>query len=633
MKAFIISVFFLLAGNACLSQILKKIGKDIKNEAEWKIRSKARQKANQAMDSLVTRTQQKLKKKKNNQKESSSKKGSKQNNAGQGGTNNEEELAISEGFIRLAVSASTVFKGGTVVITGSSVKYKNFDHVELAISGKGETETETLKLYENGSFAAGWQAEQSGKFTITVSSSDGKDRQSATVTVTDMELMDDWTNENIEATEKARDKLAKAVDDVKSSIGSRDREQLESRFKKVNQNIDAALKLFREMNKAAGEFGKKAKEAGGMPPNIAGNLSQLNDLLETHEVEMERINNLADHKPYDNTICEYLVMLNEACAAFSTFTNIWTKTVSGLLKNIVIDKGVPKTVEMVNEKTVKTGDTYNFLGKEGAKIFATAKFDAESLTSKLGNAGLAGDIIQFVSDVLLKTYCGIFKGELTHHYTIIYRNKQQVIWWQYSYDTKAAITFRYPKSSSGSIIKMKGNIEGNATSFRFTQDVEQQDDFKESMKGRTKLIPVPLHAPPALPFATSQADELGFGAIARGLVTPAYFNIPVDAEYNTDANTVQLYLNNPIIDFTPVIKFTYAFIGIAAGFPLITRVDFPINKARLTLNAVVSQNNELTVTRGANNNLTVKGKGDRHIGSATEPIEHKISYNLSAMKE
>jgi len=161
--------------------------------------------------------------------------------------------------------------------------------------------------------------------------------------------------------------------------------------------------------------------------------------------------------------------------------------------------------------------------------------DAEEFSKKLGQAGLAADVVQFVMDILLKTYCGLFSGEMTESYTETFRNSSNVVWWKYDYETQAAITFRYPKSQTGKVIKMKGNIEGNATKFSIFQDPEQMDEF-EKARGKTKLIPFLIQAPLAVPFATSQYDKLGFGAVARCVATPAYFNIPVDAEFNTSSH-------------------------------------------------------------------------------------------------
>src|SRR5205814_6151082 len=140
--------------------------------------------------------------------------------------------------------------------------------------------------------------------------------------------------------------------------------------------------LFKDWNKAGKEISKLAKAGKKMSPALAGNLSELNQNLNEQAVQMKKISEVADHKPADNTICEYLVMVNEACAAFSTFTNVWSKSLGTILKNITIDKAVPKTVEVMNNNRLPPD--VEFMGKESSKIFATSLFDAESLSTKLG---------------------------------------------------------------------------------------------------------------------------------------------------------------------------------------------------------------------------------------------------------
>lgn len=633
MKHILFSCLLIISCIACHSQILKKVLNDAKNQAEWKVRSKTIQKTDQAIDSLLSPSQKSDKK--SSEKNTPSGTGATDQTASSKSSSGEssDEMTMGEGFVQFSLSADEVFKGGTVVVNGTSVKYGELKQVTMEVKGGGDTETEKLSLFGNGSFSTAWQSEKSGLFTITIISSDGKERKSKQVKVVEMELID-WCNENIDETERALDKLKKEGARVKQSIGSSDRQELDKEIKEVEEKAAAAIKLFNSLNVAIRELAKQTKRGLVMPPELVDNLSQLNDKLSAHEQEMERINKAADHEPYDNTICEYLVMLNEACAAFSTFTNVWSKSVATILKNVVLDKAVPKAVETANNKAGGNPGDLGAADKAAGKIFATAKADAEGLFGKISAASFAGDITQFATDVLMKKYCGVFKGELSHTYTIIYRNSAGRIWWQYSYTTNSAVTFRYPKSSNGSIIKMKGNIEGNATSFRFTEDIEWEDEFNAKMKSRAKLIHVPLYQPPSVPFSSAQNDGLGFGAIARGVATPAYFNIPVDADFNTDDNTIQLFLNEPLIDFTSMVKYTYGYVAfVAGGIPLVTRVDFPINKAKLTLNAVVSQNNQLTVTKDAKNNLFVKGGGDRHIGSETGPIEHKIIYSLTAKND
>jgi hypothetical protein len=115
--------------------------------------------------------------------------------------------------------------------------------------------------------------------------------------------------------------------------------------------------------------------------------------------------------------------------------------------------------------------------------------------------------------------------------------------------------------------------------------------------------------------------------------TPCYFYIPVDAEFDRQANKITLFLNEAVIDFSGMVKYKYAFGAIAAGIPIITVIDFPVNKAKLTLNAVVSKNNEFSVSTDSKNNLSFYGKGTREIGDDASAIQHKINFSVSAKSQ
>ncbi len=98
-------------------------------------------------------------------------------------------------------------------------------------------------------------------------------------------------------------------------------------------------------------------------------------------------------------------------------------------------------------------------------------------------------------------------------------------------------------------------------------------------------------------------DVLGFGAIARGLATPAYFNIPVDAEYDVNANKIKIFLNDPIIDFSPAVSNQLVFLLIGGDLlPYIKRMSFPIHEVFLTLSSVVRDHNEFDVKKDAKGN-------------------------------
>src|SRR5258705_3988952 len=544
------------------SQILKKIGKDLENDAKWKVRSKANQKMDQVLDSITAPKKNAGNDKNPQVNNQQTKTSDKQDQSSKETTsintsskNNNDEMNVSDGYVTLFVTSEEVFRNGAVAITGKSLKYGNLNSVKIEIKGPGVNKTDILPLDDYNTYNTDFEPDISGDYTITVFSSNNKVKETAKLKVLDMELTN-WEPGEDEVKE-AEDKLKEEAERVEQDLGSKDKEELEKKIGEAEEKIEDVKKIYKDLGDAMKELGASCKKGMQLSPSLMKNLSSLNDLMWEQQKKMKEINDYVKHNPYDNTICEYLVMLNEACAAFSTFTNVWSKSLSTILKNIVLDKGVPKGVEIANNKAKIIPPDYDAQFKQPAKLFAAAKFDVESLTSKSGAAGFTGDIIQFASDYLMKKYCGVFKGEMKHDYTIIYRNKLGTTWWRYTYQTEAAITFRYPKTSSGKIIKMKGNIEGNVTKFDFYQDVEQMDDFREEMKSRAKLIPFELYHPVAVPFATSQKDELGFGAVARAVGTPAYFNIPVDAEYDTDNETIKLFINDALIDFSGMVKYTY----------------------------------------------------------------------------
>ena len=341
----------------------------------------------------------------------------------------------------------------------------------------------------------------------------------------------------------------------------------------VKDKVNDALKLFKDLNTAGKQTADLLKTAKNISPNLSGNLSDLNNALADNARQMKSFRNLTKHEPQDNTICEYCVMVNEACAAFSTYTNFAHKMFKTIITNVILDKGVPSAVNVVNSNGMQIPAPVDFIPKEIAKIYATSKIDAESLSSKIGQAGIAGDVLQFSSDVVLKTYCGTFSGQIKHDYTINFRNKDGVTWWKYGVVVQGALFLRYPKDGAdGNIIKMKGNFEGNATKFTFYENVEAEDGFQEGSKGKIEVVELQVLKPPAFPFVSSLNDPAGFGAVARTIVTPACFNITLDAEYDVDAKKIKLFINRALIDFTPAVVNQLFFLEVAPiSFPILKK--------------------------------------------------------------
>ncbi len=644
MKEVLLLLLSFLLVTKSQAQILKKILNRVKDDAAWHVSNKIDNEVRKGVDSIFEMP--KKIKGKNNAKASTEeidknssveKQPKNKNEAGNitVAASEEKEMKPADGFITLTLSANTIFTGGYIRISGQSIMHKDFKQVEIKVTGPSTTDTRNISLDADGNYIVDWIAsEKTGDYTVTVIGSDKKSKLSETFTVEEIEkIFDDvWPEENIKQTKKALDNLEDAVDKVESEISTKDKATLEQKMDELRAKTADVLNLFKDLNKAGKEISKLAKSGKKMSPALAGNLSALKQNLNEQAEQMKKIAEVANHEPADNTICEYLVMVNEACAAFSTFTNVWSKSLGTILKNITLDKGVPKTVEVMNNNRLPSDA--EFMGKETSKIFATSLFDAESLSSKMGKAGVAGDLIQYVSDVLLKAYCGIYKGNFTHDYTIEFRNNQGENWWAYGAEMKATFSLRYPKKNTGDIIKMKGNLEGNATKFTFSQDVAKENDFHAVSKGKLVVVPIKTYTPLTVSVATSERDIMGFGAIARGMATPAYFNIAVDAEYDVNARKIKIFVNRSIADFSDFIVNQFIFFMIGQDMiPYPKTMSFPIHKAKTTINGIFISFKEFDVEKDSKGNESFKGKGTRHIGDKTSIRETNLNFTLTAKKE
>ena len=639
-----LSFLFVIKAEA---QILKKIVTRIKDDAAWRVSNKIDNEIRKGVDSIFEMPKKNKAKKNANNATASVEEIDKKNAAGDqpknknaAGNNTiaastEKEMKPTDGFITLALSANTIFTGGSIRISGQGILYKDYKQVEIKVTGPSITDTRNIPLNAEGKYFADWIApEKTGDYTVTVTGSDKKSKQSENFTVAEIDIIfaDEWPEENIKQTKKALDNLEEAVDNVEAGISTKEKATLEQKMDELRAKTADVLNFFKDLNTAGKEISKLSKSGKKMSPNLAGNLSELNQNLNEQSGQMKKISEVADHKPADNTICEYLVMVNEACAAFSTFTNVWSKSLGTILKNITIDKAVPKTVEVMNNN--KVPPHAEFMGKESSKIFATSLFDAESLSTKMGKAGFAGDLIQYASDVLLKTYCGIYKGNFTHNYTIEFRNNKGENWWAYGAEMSATFSLRYPKKNGGDIIKMKGNLEGNATKFTFFQDVAKENDFHAVSKGKLEVVPIKTYTPLTVSVATSERDIMGFGAIARGLATPAYFNITIDAEYDVDAKKIKIFVNKSIADFSDLVANQFIFFMVGQDLiPYPKTMSFPIHKAKTTINGIFISFKEFDVEKDSKGNESFKGKGIRHIGDKTSIRETNLNFTLTAKKE
>jgi hypothetical protein len=544
------------------------------------------------------------------------------------------EVTQQEGFISIVLSADKIFVGGIISISGKTVLYKDYKTTELTITGKDYLEKKTVALITGGAYNATWNVPATeGEYTITAISSDKKATASKKITVYELPELEEMAKDNVEETNKAFEKVKERIEKVKGMVSTTQASELEKKLKDVAVKKDAAIKFFNSVNDANKKLAQMAKKGKTLPRNLSQNLSELNQHLKKQSDDMRQMQEFINHEPADNSICEYLVMINEACAAFSTFSAFWEKSVQAVLTNIVLDKVLPTAVGEVNKMDRKPlPEPADFIPKEAAKLYATAKLDFESLISKKGKAGIAGDLISFIADVLMKIFCGVYKGEMTHTYTMIFKNKDGKTYWRYGVEMKAVVSLRYPKSDNkGRIIKMKGAFEGNATAFSFFANPKEAMAEELKANGRYNMVEtftILDILPVAIPFSAAQQDIFGFGAIARAGATPASFYIPVDAEYNQDNHQIKFFINPALNDFSPLVKNTQLYV-ILAVLPMCRVENYPVEKAEKTIRGSLKEKNYFIMTGEAEGEPRFEGTINRKIKDPEFEIDLKIYMKVA----
>ena len=640
MKKLFIVIAVLCIGVFGRGQILKDLSRRLTNDAQSKVEQKISSKMDQGLDSL-TKKKTKTKSKNNsttvNTPDSTSVtttevKPSGNTSGGNTTVAQQNDQSNDSGYIKFSLSSNKILTGGTVTVSGTSIMYGSLNAVDMTVTGPSTDESKKIPLKNDGSFSTTWQSKGAGNYKIMVKSSNGKGSQTSPLDVYPFEEMDLITGPGRKETERAYDKLKSVIDGIKSELTASDANDLQQKMEDVTKKKNKCLTFLDDLDNAGKGLDEIEKKYGSVPPSVTENLSQLDNLLSTQATHMEQLNDIAQHEAYDNSICEDLVMVNEACAAFITFTEFYARC-PAILASLASDRVVgPVTGAAGN--AAGASEVTTEMAKETAKIFSAPKLDAD-WGSKMTEAGLAGEITQMCNEKLMKKYCVVMSGDLKHDYQCTFKNEYNNVWWQYNYTTEATISLRYPRDNKGgSIIKMKGNIEGNATKFSIYQKASEIDEFREAMKNRAQLYAVLLYAPPSMPFSSARADKnVGFGAVARAIVTPAYFNIPIDADYDVQAKKLKIYLNAPLMDFNPsLVRYIYCYITFPLGIPLTTRIDYPINSVKLTLGKVIEKNNDFNIETDKENNLFVNAKGSTQVGQGTS-IEHHINFSFSMKSE
>lgn len=453
----------------------------------------------------------------------------------------------------------------------------------------------------------------------------------------------DENDELMQATGTAFERLRNRASKLKGIISASQAAELDKKIAEVKEAVDDIREIAGLIKKGKQEIKEEIRAGNGLPHNISYHLTQMNLLIVSKSKEVQQLSDIAAHEPYENTVCEYITMLSEACSAFTTFTSGWIALLTSTAKNIAINAAMDK-LDLHKPQEEPEGDyeikpsssNKTWAGKQGLKVFSVfgiLSSKTGNLTNKWKQAQFVSNVINFSTGVLLRSYCGSFKGDVTHTYEIKYRNSDGDIWWSYAFRLEGAINLLYPKNGiKDGIIKMKGNIEGNATKFAFSANPANNPEFVADTKGKVEVMILKSMTPLAVPVSTSFATK-DWGWIARATATPAYFNIPVDAEYNTETEKITLFIKPARLDFSEFVYNRQVFILWSAGLPLLRLMDYPISKTRLTLNATIKDQNQFPMKKNAKQELFFTCNASRHIGSKTDITEHILDLKISAKKE
>jgi hypothetical protein len=622
----------------------------VKDQAKSRVEQKANQVINKTIDNAVDSIGKKKSGKQTKQEKEKPVSQTQQNNqlpqvengsnivsteAGLINVPQKKENTNSEGFIEMTPSSPFVFVTGMVTLTGRSINYKEYNKINVVITCEEVQYKQEKEFFLNpdGSFVGVWFAPGlEGDYEIRAISPDKKAIVIVPIKVYDTPDLDEMADENINQTKKVQQKLQERIDKVKPMISSQQASELDKKMKEVEKKIAVALKLFESINEANRKLAAMIGKGKPLPKSMSGNLSEMNDILHKQAEEMKQQQEFLNHQPAENTICEYLVMINEACAAFSTFSG-GSMNILKVIKNIVLDKAPGMSVDKANNAIGNNNPdpASTAITKEASKLYITSKVDAEGLVGKLASAQFAGDVLSFVTDILLKMYCGLYTGEMTQTFNFDYKNNG-ISWWKYGGELKATLNLRYPKSgNTGRVIKMKGSLEGNATKFTFWADPKEAvaEELKSAYNSTQVITILDLKAP-AVPFVSSQVDKAGFGAVARGLVTPASFYIPIDAEYNLDSKEIKFFINPAILDFFPTISNRKFFVVIAV-LPLFRWQDFPVEKAFKLVRGSVKDKNFFKMSGEESGTPQFSGTITRKVTDPEFTID--LSINLKGKKD
>ena len=304
--------------------------------------------------------------------------------------------------------------------------------------------------------------------------------------------------------------------------------------KKVKQKMAAFDDSWNNMKQAVKMVQELAKKHPEIKKIVAPQLGQLGSLLDENNkflTQMEK--NLGTGKSKADDECQTLYRVSEGCALFSTVMNAASGGILKIAASIFIDKAWPKIAE--NMKNVSAySDNDKFVFTQAGKTGLTAMDGLAAVQGKSFGAGMAGDLVQHVSNGLIKKLCAEFKGPVSGDYTLEFKKDGKTyLKYKLIYEGTMYVSCRKDKLQDASMPKLSGYVEGNVTKMEFTDDVWAVEDKSDWDEVKYERIPAPV-----MPYNASEKDP-GFGAVARGII-PGVFYFPLQAQIVQEKMIIKL---------------------------------------------------------------------------------------------
>jgi hypothetical protein len=267
--------------------------------------------------------------------------------------------------------------------------------------------------------------------------------------------------------------------------------------------------------------------------------------------------------------CDNLEVVTEGIKLAGVMFNLMTNAF-GIVKNFVQDFAADAVGDWIKSHTGSAAGS--FIGGQGVKNYETLTREGEKNAQKwqidLGNVtSSANDCVGFLVDRVMAHYCEQFTGPVKAHMHATFM-KNDVRWWEYSFDVLGQLTLHYPKGASGGSVPLKGRIEGYATNYKLWENaltVMYPGLMSSTVQKRAYIMPL---APTDTQAGSIKKVSSVEGSVLGNLVTPNNFFIEIHgtatsdqlnieigpASTDTDAKTKVIVLYLPVLSLMPGLK-------------------------------------------------------------------------------